>query len=178
MKKLLVPFALLVAILSVMALASCGHIHTLSEPVIENEVDPTCRKDGSYDEVIYCTECENELARTKKKIDRLPHEFVDGICSVCGFKQSESSKGLAFILNPDGSSYSLQRIGSCTDENIVIGTYNDLPVTKILYGALEGCRNIKSILIYDSVQEIEAYAFRDCSSLESINIPAGVAIIN
>ena len=31
--------------------------HTPAEAVKENEVAPTCTKDGSYDEVIYCTVC-------------------------------------------------------------------------------------------------------------------------
>ncbi|MCD8085029.1 MAG: hypothetical protein LUF28_01630 [Clostridiales bacterium] len=37
--------------------------HTAGETVVENKVDPTCTEDGSYDEVVYCTECDEELSR-------------------------------------------------------------------------------------------------------------------
>ena len=37
--------------------------HCSSEPVIENEVQQTCTRNGSYDEVIYCSICGEELER-------------------------------------------------------------------------------------------------------------------
>jgi hypothetical protein len=49
------------------------HTHTKGTPVEENRVEATCAKEGSYDEVIYCTECEEELKRTTKTIEKLPH---------------------------------------------------------------------------------------------------------
>ncbi len=41
------------------------------EPVRENEVPATCKAEGSYDEVLYCAVCKQELSRTKKTIDKL-----------------------------------------------------------------------------------------------------------
>ncbi|MCD7864729.1 MAG: CAP domain-containing protein, partial [Clostridiales bacterium] len=38
--------------------------HTLSEAVVENKVAATCTKDGSYDSVVYCSACGEELSRT------------------------------------------------------------------------------------------------------------------
>ena len=49
------------------------HTHTPGEPVIENEVPATCKAEGSYDEVVYCTECGDEISRTPKTIDKLAH---------------------------------------------------------------------------------------------------------
>ena len=179
MKKILLAISVCALLASIPVLASCGHIHTLSDPTRDNEVAPTCRKAGSYDEVIYCTECEAELSRKKHEIARTPHNFVDNVCTECGFEETESTEGLTFVANAGGESYSLQRIGSCiNEEELVIGTYNGLPVTRILYGALEGCKNIKKITLHDTVQEIEPYAFRDCSSLEEINLPDGIGIIS
>ncbi len=40
------------------------HTHTPGEAVIENEVEPTCTTDGSYDEVVKCLDCGEELSRT------------------------------------------------------------------------------------------------------------------
>ncbi len=40
-----------------------AHGHTEGEPVRENVVEATCESDGSYDSVVYCTECGAELRR-------------------------------------------------------------------------------------------------------------------
>ena len=179
MKKILgmiIAAALLGA--SLLLLSSCGHVHTLSEPFRDNEVASTCTEKGSYDEVVVCTECEKELKRKTYKVDKIAHTFVDDVCSVCSYKKNDCSEGLTLLLNPDGQSYYLDNFGSCTDTDVIIGNYNGLPVTKIAYGALEGCKNIKSITIWDTVTEIESYAFKDCSGLESITLPSNLPAIN
>ena len=50
-----------------------GHTHTPGEPVIENDHASTCTVQGSYDEVIYCTECKEEISRETKYHDLAPH---------------------------------------------------------------------------------------------------------
>ena len=37
--------------------------HTAAEAVVENEVAATCKDDGSYDSVVYCSVCDAELSR-------------------------------------------------------------------------------------------------------------------
>ncbi|MBR6793636.1 MAG: hypothetical protein IKM48_04690, partial [Clostridia bacterium] len=75
-----------------------GHIG--AEPVIENNVDPTCTTAGSYDNVVYCTVCGEEISRETVTVDALGHTeetipgkaatctetgLTDGVkCSVCG----------------------------------------------------------------------------------------------
>ena len=49
--------------------------HTPGAAVRENEVAATCTTAGSYDEVVYCTACGNELSRTQKTIDKLAHDY-------------------------------------------------------------------------------------------------------
>lgn len=44
------------------------HEHTPGAPVREKEVPATCTKDGSYDEVVYCTVCKAEISRVSKTI--------------------------------------------------------------------------------------------------------------
>lgn len=39
--------------------------HVPAEPVIENVTNNTCQEAGSYDSVIYCSICEDEISRTK-----------------------------------------------------------------------------------------------------------------
>lgn len=50
-----------------------AHEHTPGEAVRENEVPATCKAEGSYDEVIYCSECGAEISRETKTIDKLDH---------------------------------------------------------------------------------------------------------
>ena len=49
------------------------HTHTPGEAVQENVVPASCKAEGSYDEVVYCTECGEELSREAKTIDKLAH---------------------------------------------------------------------------------------------------------
>ena len=49
--------------------------HTEGKAVRENEVPASCSAAGSYDEVIYCSVCEEEISRTQKTIEKLPHDF-------------------------------------------------------------------------------------------------------
>ena len=52
--------------------------HTEGEAVIENKVDPTCEGKGSYDTVIYCSVCGEELSRVTIEVDALGHtEVID-----------------------------------------------------------------------------------------------------
>ena len=48
---------------------------TPAEAVTENHVDATCEEDGSYDTVVYCTECNEELSRVTEKIEKLNHNW-------------------------------------------------------------------------------------------------------
>ena len=51
--------------------------HTPAEAVEENRVEATCTEDGSYDSVVYCSVCEEELSREAKTIKALGHDLVD-----------------------------------------------------------------------------------------------------
>ena len=48
--------------------------HEEGEAVRENEVAATCEKEGSYDLVVYCTRCKEELSRTGQTIAALGHK--------------------------------------------------------------------------------------------------------
>ena len=66
---------------------SVTHTHIPGEAVIENEVPSTCTEEGSYDEVIYCTECNAEISRTKVTVSKADHQYVNGVCKVCGAEE-------------------------------------------------------------------------------------------
>ncbi|MCC8072762.1 MAG: LPXTG cell wall anchor domain-containing protein [Clostridiales bacterium] len=88
--------------------ASIGTIetsHTEGESVIENEVEATCTEDGSYDIVVYCKECEEELSRETVTVSATGHTWDEGVvttqatettdgvktytCTVCGATKTE-----------------------------------------------------------------------------------------
>ncbi|MBQ6281130.1 MAG: hypothetical protein IJK69_03615 [Oscillospiraceae bacterium] len=79
------------------------HVHTPAEPVIENEVPATCTAAGSYDSVVYCSECGAELSRETVGIPALGHNWSawisnnDGThsrtCSVCSETETHDCEG-------------------------------------------------------------------------------------
>ena len=86
--------------------------HKPNTAVRENEVASTCTKEGSYDEVIYCADCGEELERTTKTINKLAHKPTNAVrenevastcakegsydeviyCAVCGKEISRTTK--------------------------------------------------------------------------------------
>lgn len=88
------------------SLGAAQHTHTAGEPKQENVVPATCTTDGSYDEVVRCTE-DNEIISTKHHvIPATGHKFVDTVvaptctaqgytlhkCSVCGEETKDTYK--------------------------------------------------------------------------------------
>ncbi len=53
--------------------------HTRGDAVKENEVAATCTEDGSYDEVVYCTVCGEELSRESKTVEATGHDFTNAV---------------------------------------------------------------------------------------------------
>ena len=85
-----------------------------------------------------------------------------------------SSIGLTFTLNSNGKGYTCTGIGTCTDTDIVLDTYNGLPVTAIGYEAFRGCSQMTSISLPSTMNQIEQGAFWDCTGLTSVVIPKRV----
>lgn len=57
------------------SLGAAQHTHTAGEPTQENVVPATCTTDGSYDEVIKCTECGEVISTTHKTTPALGHKW-------------------------------------------------------------------------------------------------------
>lgn len=49
------------------------HRHAAGSPVEENRVEATCTEEGSYDSVVYCQMCGDEMSRTPMTIDKIDH---------------------------------------------------------------------------------------------------------
>ncbi|MBQ6677315.1 MAG: hypothetical protein IJM71_04635 [Clostridia bacterium] len=58
--------------------------HVPAEAALENETAATCTADGSYDEVVYCSVCGEELSRQTFAVPSTGHVYSNGACTVCG----------------------------------------------------------------------------------------------
>ncbi len=117
---------------------------------------------------------------------------VDGF-TITGYKNSVAYKyamenGFEFVSIGEVSPFIYY---DNEDETITITDYNgydtklDIPeeidgkkVTKIGWGAFEGCTSLESVTIPESVTDIGNSAFYKCNSLKSVTIPASVTSID
>lgn len=65
------------------------HAHPELTRIVENEIAPTCTVEGSYEIVLYCTECGEEVSRIRISKGMPSHQFENEKCIVCGEDQRE-----------------------------------------------------------------------------------------
>ena len=104
--------------------SSCGNVinsttisangHTTSSAVTENKVSATCTSTGSYDSVVYCSDCGAELSRTSKTIAKTGHSYTTKIvsatyqakgytlhtCKTCGTSYKDTYTNLKILTAP------------------------------------------------------------------------------
>ncbi len=98
-----------------------------------------------------------------------------GQCTGC---EQKVSIGLKYKLSNDGRYYSVEGIGTCDDNHVVIPeVYKDLPVTSIGAYAFKDRYKLNSITIPDSITSIEDYAFYNCDNLTRVSIGDGLCNI-
>lgn len=142
--------------------------HTPDEPIFENETPATCLSAGYRDEVTKCADCEVELKRVVLSIEKLNHDGIEnGACTACGVEVAEN--GIEYKLNDDSLGYTLVSVGSFSGTELVIDSFNSLPVTKI--GARAFCKNeaLTTLSIPTSVTSVELAAFLNCTALASVS---------
>ena len=89
----------------------------------------------------------------------------------------ESSPDLELEINSTGDGYKLVGIGDCPAKDLIIGTYNTIPITEISADAFMNCDSIESVTIGSMVKKIDARAFNSCKNLKSVTIGNGVTSI-
>lgn len=90
-----------------------------------------------------------------------------------------ATAGLLYALSEDGITYSCIGIGDATDTDIIIAdTVNGALVTSITSHAFDGCSNLTSIAVSDSVHTIDSMAFYNCTNLTKVTIPDSVKVVN
>ena len=164
------------------------HEHT---EVIDAAVEPTCAETG-LTEGKHCSVCGEILVAqeiipmtethtfgnwvTTKEATATEEGVMERSC-ICGNKEVRTiekiAPQLAYSLNKDGESYTVEGIGTWTDSEIIIpDKYNDLPVTSIAIGAFSGQKTLTSITIGKNITTIGKNAFRDCYGISELNFNA------
>ena len=180
--------------------------HIPASPARENQVDPGCAEEGSYDEVIYCAVCGDELAKTHVIVPPA-HDFGDPVfewsedgrsCTavqICSrnveHKKSSSCEITETVTKSptEDEAGSIMRIplfenklcesGAITEE---IPALKDMDVLKLPAG-LETIEEgafagilCEAVIIPDGCREIQAGAFADCGNLRYVRIPDAVIV--
>ncbi|MBE6596147.1 MAG: leucine-rich repeat domain-containing protein [Ruminococcaceae bacterium] len=86
---------------------------------------------------------------------------------------TQPANQLEYTLNSDGNGYTVTGIGTYTSTDLIIDTYNGLPITEIGFEAFKGT-GITSVTLGDSVTKVANQAFSGCRSLKSITIGTGI----
>ena len=193
MKKILV---LLICILTLLALASCGNKVCQHRDADDNSLCDKCGegytdgKDKGECQHIYnssvtkeptCTESGEKTYSCSKcgysyNVE-LPaaHKMENGSCTKCDYTLIPT-EGIIYDISADGT-YAMVKGYEGDETDIVIANeYEGLPVTSIFENAFQGTY-ITSVIIPDGVTSIGENAFSDCTSLTSVTIGNGVISI-
>lgn len=122
---------------------------------------------------------EKSLNNNKTLAKAAFHYNYDGEDAIDG--KVEGSEGLDYTLSDDETYYSVTGIGTCKDEEVIVGNWhNGKPVTTIAGAALspeEGSSyGPKSITVSQGITTIEFRGLR-CMTAEFISIPESVTIL-
>ena len=203
------PYWWLILIFSLIIIALCviiiiigslkeEHHHTTFNSVIENEVSPTCTAGGSYDEVVYCTDCNAEIMRTTRSIEKLPHKLsksvkeneIDATCAAAGSYDEVvyCSKCNRAVVRTRRETEKLEhqyKDGKCTlcekpkpSEGLLYMSNGD----GTCFVDFGDCTDDNVVISDyspsgDKVVQIKAYAFAGHPTIKSVYIPETVTII-
>ena len=136
------------------------HTHSYKETVVE----PTCTEKGY---TLHKCECGDEYK--DNYTEKIPHNYVNGKCTICGDKIAEAT-GLEYRLSDDKTYYIVTELGEETRTRFSIpATHNELPVKEIDELAFYQKTNIIQVILPDSIERIGKNAFNGCSSLEKVS---------
>ena len=191
LKKVTLVLALAFVLVFSLGLMACAGEPCVHNIRIDESVQPTCYKTGLTTGA-HCSLCDKVFV-AQMEIAKTPHTesewIVDEVatihkqgarhteCTVCKeiikteIVVKDNSTGLDYSINADGTTCTIIGIGDCTDIEVGIPRkIDDYEVTAIGNRAFEGCRNIISIAIPDTLLSIGEYAFDGCQNLTEIYI--------
>jgi len=148
------------------------HIHT---EVVDVAKAPTCTETG-LTEGKHCSVCGVTLV----KQEEIPaqHNYINGICSACGKKESTPDSYFVFTLLDDGT-YSIRAkdVNNMPANIIIPSEYNGKAVTYIDEYAFGGCNSLVNVTIPEGIIIIDECAFEHCDNLKDVTIADSVTTI-
>ncbi len=163
----------IITTLCLILLISCSndtyeHKHNFGDWQIEQEA--TCTADGLQKRTCIC-------GKEESKIIQPYHKYTnENYCESCyQMKPGSYTEGLVYeeykfwLID----AYTVSDIGTATNEKeiIVPAYHNGKKVRKIDAYAFQNCTNIESIVLSSMIEVIDLGAFSGCSTLNSITIP-------
>ena len=101
------------------------------------------------------------------------HDTENQVVKINASVPSNGSEGLEYTLSGDGTYYICIGIGTCTDTELIIPpTYKGLPVKEIR--GFNNCDSIVSVVIPNSVNNIQDQTFTSCGNITQVIIPKSV----
>ncbi|MBP5177351.1 MAG: leucine-rich repeat domain-containing protein [Clostridia bacterium] len=141
----------------------------ISRRVLKN---PSCTEEGEEEYTAFYDGHTDVKFRT---LERSAHNFVDGVCTVCG--RELSTAGLVFAKADGGASYLLVGYTGVDKDVFVPAKHDGLPVKTICARAFSGADYIESVTIGDNVETVDDLAFEGCVKLKTIYFPESVTEI-
>lgn len=92
---------------------TCGYTcqHVGGDAVKEKEVPATCTKDGSHDEVVYCTICKSEVSRTNVVDKATSHKWDDGVVTTQPTTGKEGVKTFTCTVCKETKTETIDKLG-------------------------------------------------------------------
>ena len=92
---------------------TCGYTcqHVGGDAVKEKEVPATCTKDGSHDEVVYCTICKSEVSRTNVVDKATGHKWDDGVVTAQPTTGKEGVKTFTCTVCKETKTETIDKLG-------------------------------------------------------------------
>lgn len=153
----------------------CSHTNTTTAS--ENATAATCTKGGSYESVVYCANCGQELSRKTVATPTAEHRFESGTCTVCGVS----------ITRLAGSNRCATAIAVANEMKAVLGltTFDSIIITSgnsyadALAGSHLAVKEKAPILLYraDSAGSNLAYIQKNLTTGGTVYILGGTAAV-
>ena len=92
---------------------TCGYTcqHVGGDAVKEKEVPATCTKDGSHDEVVYCTICKSEVSRKTVTDKALGHTWDNGVVTTLPTTSKEGVKTFTCTVCKETKTETIDKLG-------------------------------------------------------------------
>ncbi|MCD8201217.1 MAG: leucine-rich repeat protein [Clostridia bacterium] len=136
-----------------------------------------CKKCGTIFDGKFCPECGTEYGPVRV-CEGCGTSFVGNYCPECGTKADAGDVTLSsavvagsegLVYSQQGSGCAIMGTGNCKDADIVIpAEHGGKSVTQIWGNSFARRTGVMSVIIPDTVTDIQICAFADCTSLECV----------